>query len=282
MITSERLTPGEVYTRAQLKELFQITDATINTGVFRPKGTSSVWLFVTEKKTSDRTPYRDHLEGETLHWQGQTSGRTDAWIIDHRASELELLVFFRKQKYEHSGAGFRYLGPFAYVSHSGANPISFVLRAERARQAAIGPDTADDEPFDPSTVEDGRTHIMRSIAHRRGQKAFREQLLFAYGGRCAITGCSIREILEAAHIYPYRGPDTNKVENGLLLRADLHTLFDCGLVAIDGASMTVVVAPVLRESEYAELHGSQLRLPDRDGDRPNQEAVRLHREAAGI
>ena len=158
MIASERLTPGEVYTRAQLKELFQITDSTINTGVFRPKGTSSVWLFVTEKKTSDRTPYRDHLEGETLHWQGQTSGRTDPLIIGHEAAGLELLVFFRKQKNEHPGAGFRYLGPFAYVSHSGANPISFVLRAERARQAAIGPDTADDEPFDPSTVSRGWSH----------------------------------------------------------------------------------------------------------------------------
>ena len=99
MMTSERLTSGEVYTRGQLKELFQITDATINTGVFRPKGTASVWLFVTEKKASDRTPYRDHLDGETLHWQGQTSGRTDALIIGHAAAGLELLVFFRKKKY---------------------------------------------------------------------------------------------------------------------------------------------------------------------------------------
>ena len=187
-----------------------------------------------------------------------------------------------KKKYEHPGAGFRYLGSFAYVNHSGGKPTSFVLGVERATHAAITPDSADHEPFDPSTVEEGRTRIMRSITHRRGQKVFRDQLLVAYDARCAITGCTIREILEAAHIYPYRGPDTNKVENGLLLRADLHTLFDCGLVAIDGASMTLVVAPALRESEYAKWHGRELRLPNRIRDQPNPEAVRLHRDAAGF
>src|SRR5262245_9271658 len=68
---------------------------------------------------------------------------------------------------------------------------------------------------------------------------------------CAITGCSVRDVLEAAHIHPYRGRERNKVANGLLLRADLHTLFDCGLIAIDAATMTVIVTPSLQNSEYA-------------------------------
>ncbi|WP_200883691.1 HNH endonuclease [Archangium violaceum] len=52
----------------------------------------------------------------------------------------------------------------------------------------------------------------------------------AYGGRCALTDCEEPRVLEAAHIFPYHGPQTNHVTNGLLLRADLHVLFDLGLL----------------------------------------------------
>ena len=53
MKTSEKLEIGQIYTRNQLRFLFNIEDATINTGVFRPKGHDSVWLFVTLHKTLD-------------------------------------------------------------------------------------------------------------------------------------------------------------------------------------------------------------------------------------
>ena len=70
----------------------------------------------------------------------------------------------------------------------------------------------------------------------RAPHKFRDALIGAYAGRCAITGCSVLDILEAAHITPYLGPDTNHVTNGLLLRADLHTLFDtCLLYTSDAA-----------------------------------------------
>jgi putative restriction endonuclease len=54
-----------------------------------------------------------------------------------------------------------------------------------------------------------------------------------YSGRCAITDCEIDDVLEAAHISPYSGRSSDQVCNGLLLRADVHTLFDCGLLAFD-------------------------------------------------
>jgi hypothetical protein len=127
IFTSHLLTPGLVYTRADLKQQFSIRDATINTGVFQPKGHGSVWLFVTEKKTMDRTQYLDRLEGDRLYWQGQTSGRTDGLIQKHEAHGLELLLFYRLRKTEHPGAGFRYEGQFRYASHVGRNPASFLL-----------------------------------------------------------------------------------------------------------------------------------------------------------
>jgi hypothetical protein len=280
--TSDKLTPDTVYTREDLRSAFGITDATLNTGVFRPKGTSSVWLFITEEKTSDRTQYRDHLDGETLHWQGQTSGRTDSLIIDHQLRGLELLVFFRKRKYEYPGAGFRYLGLFVYASHSGSGPTSFTLSHRKPASSSISAEEADDEAFDPSSVQDARQRVLRSIAQRRGQRAFRDALIKAYNGRCAITGCSILDVLEAAHISPYLGPATNKVANGLLLRTDLHTLFDCGLVAINTKSMTVLMAPSLRDTEYGPLHGSKLRAPQNPGSYPSIDALDIHRMATGL
>lgn len=281
--TSERLTDNDVYTRENLKQLFSITDATINTGVFRPKGTNSVWLFVTEQKTADRTPYRDHLEGDLLHWQGQTAGRTDNLIIEHVQRGLELLIFFRKSKYEHKGAGFRYLGPYEYVSHEGSQPTGFVLRRARSeRLEPISPMAADEDQFDPSNVEDARERIQRTIAQRRGQRAFRKLLIDAYGGKCAVTGCAVVDVLEAAHIHPYRGPETNAASNGLLLRADLHTLFDCQLIAVDEDSFSVIVAPGLRESEYGRLHGTKLRKPRSAVQAPSREVLRIHQAACGL
>lgn len=86
--------------------------------------------------------------------------------------------------------------------------------------------------FDPAMIEDGRERVAREIAIRRGQAGFRNQLLEAYGC-CAMSGCTVASALEAAHIMPYQGPGTNHPSNGLLLRADLHTLFDLGLLSVD-------------------------------------------------
>jgi hypothetical protein len=130
MKTSTFLTVGNVYSRVELADRFEITDATLNTGIFRPLGHESVWLFVTEKKTPDRTQYRDHLDGNDLSWDGQTSGRKDALIINHEAEGLELLLFYRGSKTEYDNYGFRYEGPFRYISHKGSKPAHFLLRRD--------------------------------------------------------------------------------------------------------------------------------------------------------
>ncbi len=138
------------------------------------------------------------------------------------------------------------------------------------------------EPFDPSNVEDGRKRTLRQIAQRQGQGAFRRSLFDAYGGRCAITSCDVAETLEAAHIFPYRGEDTNHVTNGLLLRADLHTLFDLGLIAIDSSDFSIVVANQIRTTEYGELHGKTLGLPGNPASCPSKEALDWHRSESEI
>jgi hypothetical protein len=115
--------------------------------------------------------------------------------------------------------------------------------------------------FSPTHEVDERQRVLAAIVRRRGQPAFRKALLNAYGGRCAVTGCEVPDALEAAHIHPYLGNTSNSVNNGLLLRADIHTIFDLYLIAINPDSLIISLAPALRESSYADLQGRKLKEP---------------------
>lgn len=140
-----------------------------------------------------------------------------------------------------------------------------------------------DEPlFNPSSIEDAREKISTTIVRRRGQPEFRKKLIEAYNGCCAITGTNAEQALEAAHILQYKGKETNHISNGLLLRADIHTLFDLGLIAIDTKTMTVVIAPSLSNTTYKELLGKSLLLPKNKKCLPNIEALDLHRREAAF
>lgn len=384
--TSDSLEVGNIYTRSALKEQFGIKDATINNGIFKPKGHRSVWLFVTEEKTPDRTQYQDMLESDVLTMEGQTAGRTDNLIIEHADHGDEILLFYRNSKLQYPDAGFRYEGAFRYETHSGSGPTTFTLHRDKPASqfkhgnkrtwelaldavAALGgsggrqeilawitklypdyneknivdllmlsvnspartsytqnirsrrtdqgieydrlfkvgdgrgvtfelydpahhgiweiyPDQTSSNrhgmgvrrivdpvmtaladavkdaeeigAFDAKNVEDARKRVLAGIVRRRGQPAFRKALIDAYGGACAITGCDLTMILEAAHVHPYKGEHTNAISNGLLLRADIHTLFDLRLIAIDPETLMVLVSPELDGTEYAGLRNRKL------------------------
>lgn len=102
--------------------------------------------------------------------------------------------------------------------------------------------------------------VMRAILLRRGQDEFRRQLIEIYDEKCVVTGCRIVAILEAAHVRPVSDGGETAAGNGLLLRADIHTLFDLDLLGIDPQRREVVLAPALAESEYANLNGKRVRL----------------------
>ncbi|MEU7713322.1 HNH endonuclease [Micromonospora chalcea] len=120
----------------------------------------------------------------------------------------------------------------------------------------------------PSDDYDARLRVVRHIVARRGQRAFRAALMQAYGGRCAITGVDAEAVLEAAHLLPYRGKESNALQNGLLLRADVHTLLDLRLLAIDPASRCVQVSQQLAETGYRNLNGVRLAEPAAQSQRP--------------
>lgn len=161
----------------------------------------------------------------------------------------------------------------------------FPLRRTQAPSAvfeSVEPIVEASGDFDPHNVADAREKVLASIVRRRGQRVFRNSLLKAYEGRCAITGCKVVELLEAAHIVPYRGGETNSVQNGLLLRTDLHTLFDLGMLAIDTASWKILIAKRLLKSKYRGLQDLKLKMPANAESRPNRDALDLHRKNSGL
>jgi hypothetical protein len=112
----------------------------------------------------------------------------------------------------------------------------------------------------PPEVEiDGKRveQVLRVI--RDGQADFRKRLIEHYGAVCMVTGTSHAAVIDAAHITPYNGTSTNALSNGLLLRKDIHALFDAGLLLVS-PSLVISVSTALSDGYYRDLNGRPLRL----------------------
>ena len=118
------------------------------------------------------------------------------------------------------------------------------------------------------------------VTQRRGQNKFRRVLLDTYGERCVITRFNSPAALEAAHIEPYSGPSSNVPTNGLLLRSDIHKMFDKGLLGIEPDGYTAVLSPDLQNSSYAQHEGQRIILPEREALLPDRNLLNDHLELA--
>lgn len=120
------------------------------------------------------------------------------------------------------------------------------------------------------------------IVPRLGQGAFRVAVTEAYHRQCALTQGKVLPALDAAHIMPYSEGGLHAKANGILLRKDIHSVFDAGYATVD-TDYRFVVSDKVREvfdngEEYRRLHGARLRVPDRSSDRPDQTFLRWHNE----
>lgn len=132
--------------------------------------------------------------------------------------------------------------------------------------------------FNPENIQDARERTLASIVRRQGQAEFRKKLLEAYDNCCCITDCDVNIALEAAHIVSYQGSDTNHISNGLLLRADIHTLFDLHQISVNPDSKEVVISSNLFNTCYAHLAGRLLKHPQDEASQPSKEALKQHYE----
>lgn len=156
------------------------------------------------------------------------------------------------------------LGEVIVVRPSGA-----MERRHRNRQAhkqpaneatARAPTASAEQRFGPTQVQ-----IESALRAREGQAKFREALLQAFQNRCAVTGSTVTELLEAAHIEPYSEGQDHRLSNGLILRTDIHTLFDKGLLAINPLEacrgQVVIHRYLQRDPHYKDLHSIFIALP---------------------
>lgn len=117
------------------------------------------------------------------------------------------------------------------------------------------------ESSDLVGLEDARRRIEAQIYVRQGGGKFRDDALNRFEGRCVVSECEVPQVLEAAHIVPYRGPHTNTADNALLMRGDIHTLFDRNLLRIDPETLRIELSEELKQSAYSEFDGRTLVIP---------------------
>lgn len=152
--------------------------------------------------------------------------------------------------------------------------VEEIRRAERS--IVLGELSAEE------TARYGSLYLART---RLGQGAFRVLVTEAYHRRCAVTGERTLPVLEAAHIKPYSESGPNRTANGLLLRSDLHKLFDLGYVTLT-ADLHIEVSKRIREEyengrDYYVLHGRRLvNVLSNPNDRPASNFLEWHNQHA--
>lgn len=133
------------------------------------------------------------------------------------------------------------------------NPITDFFRA---RFSTLGFDLIQSAQ-EEATAADERQRRLAEVWARPNQAAFRLQTFEVFGRQCLVTGCKIPEALEAAHVIAVADQGGDQSWNGVPLRADLHRLFDAGLMSIEPDSWTVMV----KESatlEYGQYQGRSI------------------------
>jgi putative restriction endonuclease len=152
---------------------------------------------------------------------------------------------------------------------------------EQARVAILAGSSSVVSEYGLGLAEQPRFGDERLFKPRLGQGGFRVSVLDEYQRRCAITGERTVPVLEAAHIKPYSELGPHAVSNGLLLRSDLHALFDKGYMTVTN-DLRVEVSSKIREEfsngrDYYALHGRELKvLPADYACRPQLEYLEWH------
>lgn len=200
-------------------------------------------------------------------WGNSTEGSTHVWADAWQRAGWRVTGFNLDQRY----VDFRRFR---------APPTD--SRESTARLADSDRDVVpEDDVGGPSELNDqcvGEEVQLVAIKTRRGQAPFRERLLRAYDSTCAVSGSKVEPLLEAAHIVPHAVMTNYAVTNGILLRSDVHTLFDLHLIAID-IELQVKVSKSLKWTEYWQYNGRRMfALPASMQEYPSPTSLSLHHD----
>lgn len=214
--------------------------------------------------------YDNHWEGDRLVWYGKTNSRIGQPIIDEMLSGYFPVLIFTRTKdrdpFVYEGSGYAY-----NVIDDSPVKVWWDIELEMLEEEVSviintvlsGPEAPDDKERKAAII------YKRS---RNGQNRLKKKQLDVYDGQCCITGCGVMQVLKACHIEPHYLRGNNHSSNGLLMRADVHDLFDAGLIAIAPDTLEVHISDQLIGSEYEALDGVVVRTRN-DGQRPDREAL---------
>jgi hypothetical protein len=163
-------------------------------------------------------------------------------IVNTALSKVKGKAIFEKGDLPNSvsrDATIIFLHPFYYWDKN--KKLVFKLNAPELEKVENSIQQADDDEI---------SKIWVLINQRKQQSKFRKTLITNYKGKCAISRCKIIDILDAAHILDHAKTGINKLPNGILLRTDLHGLFDCGKLLIEPETNIIFIHPDLKNSEY--------------------------------
>ena len=132
------------------------------------------------------------------------------------------------------------------------------------------------EVFYDADAGDQRKRVVAEQIRRERQGEFRRMLMEAYSGTCAATGVDVPEVLQAAHIDPYRGKHSQVTVNGMLLRSDIHQLYDSHLLTVRPESNLIVVSKRLQPTFYGQFEGQRITVPRDPALRPDDGLLEMH------
>ena len=230
----ERLMVGAEYERPQLAELWGYrSHHAISKDVVTPAGSHYIVLFVTQEKQDSLTQYRDYVDGDLLHWEGEERHGSDERIAHARENGDEIQLFYRERHH----SPFVYMGPITLVEYEPRidGPSRFVFRIDATTEEVETDPFEDVEHHEKELSGLDETTRRAIVQSRIGQGRFRRDVLDLWGG-CAVTGIRDPRVLKASHVKPWRDATNDErldPHNGLALIPNLDTLFDDGLITFD-------------------------------------------------
>jgi hypothetical protein len=264
---------GRSYDRPELARLWGYSSfQAFSRGVFTPKNSNLIILFVTREKQKCLTQYRDFLSDDLLFWEGEDSHANDYRVAKASEHGDEIHLFYRSIHH----AAFIYYGRIilTHYRHRENSPSEFVfkvvqLEASSGMYAEKGDSLSGSHLVAESVDVDNVAYAMaaseaclnsmdrRIISKTRGlgQRLFRGGLLKLCEGECAITGVHNPDVLVASHIKPWTlSAQSEKLDpfNGLLLTPNFDALFDSGLVSFEDSGR-IIISPALDFGDREKL-----------------------------
>jgi hypothetical protein len=256
--TNEQYTKKEIY--KILKVPLRAQKGAWNTGYREYKG--AIFIFA-NIGVAGRTghDYDNHWQGPDLTWYAKTTARLHQALIQKMLDPQTTVYIFTRDD-DRAPYIYQGIGTVKRASRN-SSPVKLTWALNKGRGRARSKITIKEAMNDKD-----KKAVAKAYRARNGQSQLKSNLMRLYGGKCCISGEPIEEILHACHIVPHASSGNNKSTNGLLLRSDIHDLFDSYLIGINPVNLTIAVKKSLRKTHYYAFHGVKLARRS-DGKKPD-------------